>query len=125
MLAAILEEIERAREVVLGDLARAGTSVHAGQNARICRRVDNPFAGRQRFQIAAQAQVAVKETTPAATAEARFISLPGRARLSMPQISTLSMRRRSASASRLPTKPQIPVIRIFKFSLPLFLILQV
>src|SRR5580704_245975 len=51
--------------------------------------------------------------TPASRRRARFNSEPGRMRLSIPRIESPSRRSNSPSASELPTKPQIPVIRSF------------
>src|SRR5579871_3147857 len=54
-----------------------------------------------------------KSFTPAALSRVRFVSAPGRARLSTPKISTSLRRSRRDRTKLLPTNPQIPVIRTF------------
>ena len=49
---------------------------------------------------------------PRALSSARFVSLPGRMKLSIPRISKSTRCANNALASVLPTNPQMPVIRI-------------
>ena len=56
-----LEHIHRAPEVVLDELARAGLAVDAGEDAGVGGGVDDPIDGREGFEVAGGAEVAVEE----------------------------------------------------------------
>ena len=61
MAAAVFEQVDGAVEVVFDDLAAARFAVHAREHARVRGGVDEPIGGRQRFQVAGVAHVAVVE----------------------------------------------------------------
>jgi len=61
VLLAVFEEVDRAGEVVLDDLARTGATVNAGQHAGIGGGIDDEIARRQRLEIAGCTHVGMKK----------------------------------------------------------------
>ena len=58
---AVFEEVDRAGEVVFDELAGAGFSVDAGEDAGVGGGVDNPVDARKRFEVAGGAEIGVDD----------------------------------------------------------------
>ncbi|OQC22984.1 MAG: hypothetical protein BWX68_02975 [Verrucomicrobia bacterium ADurb.Bin063] len=56
-----LQHVDRAHKIMLEQLAAAGPAVHTGQHARIGGRLDNPVAAGQGFEVAGDADIAMKQ----------------------------------------------------------------
>ena len=109
---AVFEEIDGAAEVVFDELARAGFAVDAGEDAGVGGGVDDPIDGREGFEVAGGAEVAVEEFDADFFRASRFDSLPGRMKLSKPKRAWPAPDSASERARVLPTKPHAPEIKI-------------
>lgn len=56
-----LEHVDRAAQVVLDELAGTGLAIYASEDAGVGGGVDDPIDGREGFEVARGAEVAVKE----------------------------------------------------------------
>ena len=96
---------------MLEELAAAAVAPGAGQHARVGGGVDNPIGLRQAFEIAGIRISPWITCTPRERKRPRFISEPGRRRLSTPKIDISSRKSSKASARAPPTKPHTPVMK--------------
>ena len=62
ILAAVIQNVQGAQQIMFSKLTGAGAAVHAGKNAGMRCRVDDPITRAHRFQVAGHSDVAVNET---------------------------------------------------------------
>ena len=110
---AIFQNVDRASEIVFEQLARAGFAVNAGQHAGIGGGINRKIGGRQSFKIRRAANIRMNYFYAELCQFAEVVFTTRTDEVVHAKDLEFSADSSNALASVLPTKPQMPVMKIF------------